>query len=110
MAPLKRQYPYDLEPVEIKTGSSGEIIILWSDGHASLHSAEHLRKSCPCALCESSHTQSSLPLFTGSVRMLNHEPVGRYAIRFAWNDGHALGIYRYEYLRDLCQCDVCKET
>ena len=27
------------------------------------------------------------------------EPLGRYAFRFDWDDGHGSGIYTYEFLR-----------
>ena len=36
------------------------------------------------------------------------EPVGKYAIRFIWNDGHEHGIYSWEYLREHCPCAECK--
>lgn len=35
--------------------------------------------------------------------------VGRYAIAFAWSDGHSSGIYSYEYLLEMCECDSCAE-
>jgi DUF971 family protein len=35
------------------------------------------------------------------------QPVGNYAISIAFSDGHATGIYRFEYLRDLCPCPSC---
>jgi DUF971 family protein len=33
--------------------------------------------------------------------------VGRYAISFVWSDGHSTGIYPYEYLLEMCECDIC---
>jgi DUF971 family protein len=33
--------------------------------------------------------------------------VGRYAISFSWSDGHETGIYPYDYLRQMCECDEC---
>jgi len=36
------------------------------------------------------------------------EPVGNYGLSFLWSDGHGSGIYRFEYLRQLCPCPVCK--
>jgi DUF971 family protein len=35
--------------------------------------------------------------------------VGRYALSFHWNDGHQSGIYSWEYLRRVCQCEECKQ-
>jgi DUF971 family protein len=33
--------------------------------------------------------------------------VGRYALNFQWSDGHAEGIYTFDFLRQLCQCESC---
>jgi DUF971 family protein len=33
--------------------------------------------------------------------------VGNYALQFGWSDGHATGIYSFEYLRRLCPCPRC---
>jgi DUF971 family protein len=35
-------------------------------------------------------------------------PVGHYAYKITWSDGHDAGIYTLETLRDLCQCDRCQ--
>ena len=35
--------------------------------------------------------------------------VGKYAIRFTWNDGHEHGIYSWEFLRGFCPCAVCSD-
>ena len=29
------------------------------------------------------------------------EPIGSYAVRFVWNDGHSSGLYTWETLRRL---------
>jgi DUF971 family protein len=34
-------------------------------------------------------------------------PIGKYALGFKWNDGHEAGIYSWDYLRRVCQCEVC---
>jgi DUF971 family protein len=34
--------------------------------------------------------------------------VGGYALAIQWFDGHASGIYSFQYLRSLCQCDACR--
>jgi DUF971 family protein len=36
------------------------------------------------------------------------EPVGRYALKFTFSDGHESGIYSFSLLRRLCQCDICQ--
>ena len=36
------------------------------------------------------------------VRLLNIEPVGNYAIKLSFDDGHETGIYSWTYLHELC--------
>jgi DUF971 family protein len=47
-------------------------------------------------------------MFKPTLKMLDVEPVGNYAIRIHWSDGHSAGIYSYEHFRHLCQCEECK--
>ena len=47
-------------------------------------------------------------MFKAAARAHSVEGVGKYAIRFEWNDGHNLGIYSWAYLREVCPCAECK--
>jgi len=38
------------------------------------------------------------------------EQVGKYALRFVWNDNHNLGIYSWNYLREVCPCAECASS
>jgi DUF971 family protein len=40
--------------------------------------------------------------------MLGIEPVGNYALRINWSDGHNAGIYSYAHLRQICPCPECQ--
>ena len=40
--------------------------------------------------------------FKALARPTEVEPVGKYGIRFTWNDGHQHGIYSWEFLREHC--------
>ena len=51
-----------------------------------------------------------LVLYEAPPRPVEATPVGKYAIRFKWNDGHESGIYSWEYLRNVCQCDECRSA
>ena len=44
----------------------------------------------------------------GPVEPASIAPVGNYAISFAWTDGHSTGIYRFDFLRQICPCDECR--
>ena len=43
------------------------------------------------------------------LKMLGVEPVGNYAIRINWSDGHNSGIYTYDHFRRICPCGECGE-
>jgi len=47
-------------------------------------------------------------MFKPPVKPTNAGGVGKYAIRFAWNDGHEHGIYSWEFLREWCPCRECE--
>lgn len=99
--------------------------ITWSDGHESSYTLDYLRQSCPCATCRNLHADPPIPVApkrTGltiltsaqvamaraSARVREAHPVGHYAIRFVWEDGHDHGIYSYRRLRALCPCEACR--
>ena len=93
---------------------SGEIFLEWGDGHSGPVALENLREACPCAGCKGEtvllHHYAPPPRDTGSPgRYLLHEvtPVGNYGLKVAWQDGHAEGIYTWDYLRSLCECADC---
>ncbi len=48
-------------------------------------------------------------MFKPAVKPLSAEGVGKYALKFNWNDGHALGIYSWQWLREICPCDQCRK-
>lgn len=92
----------------------------WADGHKSKWSFAWLRQACPCATCDEQRKAEGrkpgqarpkpaelLPMYTPPAKPASAQPVGRYAIQFNWLDGHASGIYSWEYLRRSCQCPEC---
>lgn len=104
--------------VHLSTGAGLEVD--WKDGHQSVYSFKFLRDACPCALCEDERTKSgrkageaeklapgALPMFKPAVKALAAEAVGKYALKFSWNDNHDLGIYSWAYLREVCPCAEC---
>ena len=44
------------------------------------------------------------------VRPKKIDQVGRYALNISWADGHDTGIYTFELLRSLCECQLCKSA
>ena len=96
-----------------------ELSVIWDDGHISLYTFSLLRAGCPCAECRGGHDKmGAIPdpsVFTADLsdspgtRINNVVPVGSYGITPVWEDGHAAGIYRWEYLRALCPCGECRK-
>ena len=106
--------------VRVKKTEGTGVEVDWKDGHHSQWSFVWLRNACPCATCHEAREQDDrlpgeakpkqptlLALYEAPARPVEVTPVGKYALRFKWNDGHESGIYSWEYLRRVCQCDVC---
>lgn len=92
-----------------------EIFILWEDEHKTSLPFLYLRKSCPCASCrEERSNQNPFKIIQQEVSQeailpKTITPVGNYAVKIHWSDGHATGIYTFELLRQLCFCKTCKK-
>jgi DUF971 family protein len=89
--------------------------ISWSDGHESLHGYEPLRKACPCAWCAGEggypgNLTSDTVLSEQETTLYELKLVGRYGLSPVWGDGHNTGIYTYERLREICECDECSAS
>jgi DUF971 family protein len=77
------------------------LYIRWKDGRDSSYELLHLRRMCPCAQCRGGHEKTARRT-TGhiqEIQMRSFRKVGRYAISILWSDGHDLGIYTYDSLR-----------
>jgi DUF971 family protein len=111
----------DPKSVKVNLTTGTGVVIEWKDGHLSHYSFVFLRDACPCALCGEERDKAkrkpgepaiaapgALPLFKAAAKPLSAEGVGKYAIKFNWNDGHALGIYSWRFLREVCPCEECK--
>ena len=100
----------DLDVKNLELTDNG-VSVEWSDGHVSEYDARYLRIHCGCAECVEEWSQRKL-LDPASVptdlRAEDHLMVGRYAVQFIWSDAHFTGIYPFDLLRRLCQCDEHK--
>lgn len=102
----------NMKPAKIQQTGEQEISILWDDGHHGRHTSKILRKYCPCASCkmevEVNEGNVLLPILTpGQFELQSIEVVGSYALQFIWGDGHRTGIYTFDHLRQICECEEC---
>ena len=111
----------DPRSVKVNVTSGTGMEIDWKDGHRSNYTFPYLRDACPCALCDEERSKTgrkpgdppklapgALPMFKAAAKPTKTEAVGKYAIRFDWNDNHNLGMYSWEFLRDVCPCAECR--
>jgi DUF971 family protein len=105
--------PQTTRPVALKKEGDDRLLIDWSDGHRSVHTWKTLRAECPCAGCREERDKPPDPFRVlkpaelAPLRPVRIEPVGYYAYRIVWSDGHDAGLFTLEHLRRLCECEVC---
>ena len=90
-------------PTELKVDKDRVLLTVSFDDGASFGlPAELLRVMSPSAEVQG-HSPSERVTVPGkkSVRILRIEPVGNYAARIVFNDGHDTGLYTWAYLREL---------
>ena len=90
-------------PTELKVDKDRVLLtVSFDDGASFALPAELLRVMSPSAEVQG-HSPSERVTVPGkkSVRILRIEPVGNYAARIVFNDGHDTGLYTWAYLREL---------
>ena len=108
------------QKIRVKKSEGTGVEIDWRDGHKSSWTFRWLRDACPCATCHDEREtkgrapgdpkpkpQGLLVMYEEPPRPVEVTPVGKYALKFKWNDGHEAGLYSWEYLRRVCNCDEC---
>lgn len=80
--------------------------IKWGDEHDSIFPFAHLRRSCPCEVCEREGSARRQPGEQASS-LSGVLQVADASVMFRWADGHET-LYLVEELRDLCACAACK--
>jgi DUF971 family protein len=96
-------------PTQIKKSDDGKnLVIKWNDGKVTEITLEKLRDECPCVNCkgESVMFESYIPIKSpfkpaGFYELDKIESIGNYAIQIKWKDGHDLGIYSWDILRNI---------
>ena len=91
------------QPVEIHLRKAERVLdVTFDDGARFSLPAEYLRVESPSAEVQG-HTPSQRQTVSGrrQVGIAGVEPVGNYAVRLIFDDGHDTGIYSWEILHRL---------
>ena len=96
--------PLDIQPI------GEELAIKWEDGTESFIPLEKLRRACPCAGCKGEvdvmgnlYKNPDQPLAPNAFKLIRLDPIGTYGVQPLWADGHATGIYSFDYLRRVAE-------
>jgi DUF971 family protein len=94
--------PSDLQQI------GNELAVKWSDGTESFIPLANVRRACPCAGCKGEtdimgnlYKNPDQPLTPKAFELVRLITVGGYAIQPVWADGHATGIFSFEYLKHI---------
>ena len=68
---------------------------------------ERLKKENPVPGTAPALSSPLLPMFKPKLTAKAAHAVGNYALQIDFNDGHATGIYSFDFLRTICPCEDC---
>ncbi|MDE2466391.1 MAG: DUF971 domain-containing protein [Alphaproteobacteria bacterium] len=92
-------------PRELKVSAARDLLTIeFDNGETVRLSAEYLRVESPSAEVQG-HGPSQRTTVGGkrAVRIENLEPVGNYAVRILFSDGHDSGLYSWDWLYRLAR-------
>lgn len=84
-----------------------EFALAFEDGFEGYLSLPMLRRACPCAVCQGEPdalgrvTKPKVEHGPRAFELSSWQAVGGYALQLRWADGHASGIFSFDYLRKL---------
>ena len=94
-----------MRPLDIQR-IGDELAIKWDDGAETFIPLELLRRHCPCAGCKGEtdvmgnvYKNPQRQLAPAAFQLKSLEPVGGYALQPVWADGHASGLFSFDYLK-----------
>ena len=119
--------------VKVHVSSGKGVDITWADNHSSHYDFAYLREECPCAMCNDERQKKAagqqkdaqlkkenaspaaapalssplLPMYKPKLTAKAAHAVGNYALQIDFNDGHATGIFSFDFLRTICPCEEC---
>ena len=90
-------------PTNIRAHQADQTLELaWPDGQVDRLGYRRIRGECPCASCRDEWTGARIldpATVAADLKLEGMEPVGNYAVKFRWSDGHGSGLFTWETLR-----------
>jgi len=94
-------------PINIRALQGEQVLELTWDGQPPVRLPYRaLRGECPCAVCRNEWTGELMfdpSTIRPDIKLEGMEPIGSYAVRLSWNDGHSSGLYTWEALDRIAQ-------
>ena len=93
----------DIPPVEIRLRTVSRVLsVVFANEERYELPFEYLRVNSPSAEVQG-HGPGQKVVVTGKqhVQITRVEPVGHYAVRLVFDDGHDSGLFTWKYLREL---------
>ena len=97
--------PIEIAPSDIRLRRRSRVLELtYPDGSQHSLSFEYLRTHSPSAEVQGHGPgQDVLQIAKEAVDVTRIDPVGHYAVRLVFSDGHDTGLYTWKYLRELAE-------
>ena len=94
--------PATVWPEEIRLSKAKDILFVkFDNGYETTLTAELLRVESPSAEVQGHGSgQKTTPAGKANVTIAAIEPVGNYAIRISFSDGHDTGLFSWDILHD----------
>ena len=95
--------PNSPRPIDIRLHQTSRLLeIKFDDATECMLSCEFLRVYSPSAEVRGhGHGQEVLQLDKEDINITAIEPVGNYAVKLVFSDGHNTGLYSWDYLYEL---------
>lgn len=92
------------KPTKIQYKKASKTLVLSYQDQEFQLTAEFLRVHSPSAEVRGHGPQEAiLQIEKKDVAITNIEPVGNYALKISYDDGHDSGLYTWDYLKDLAE-------
>jgi len=89
-------------PTELKLKKSeNTLTVTFDDGAVKIFTAKQLRENSPSAEVQGHGGNKPDVRINPAVKITGVEAVGNYAVRILFDDGHATGLYSWNWLYNL---------